>query len=351
MKILHITATHLRANGGIPYVLENLVNEQNLVDGLEAKVLSLKADPSHLNSNNFDFVPNKSNIETYISTFSPDIVIFHGVYFVEYTKIISFLDKIKYFIEPHGSFSQESHKKGNMKKKIALRLIFKKFIENTYGFIFLNENERKKSLYKTSNDLVIPNGVSLPEKEIQRRYSEVTKIIFLGRLDINHKGLDILLSQLSNLKEYHKECVIEFYGTSSEKEKKIIEKYIRNIKNMKITLNGPVYGEEKENLLMDADLMILTSRYEGFPISILEGFSYGLPCIVSTGTNIDDIVLDNKLGWVCTPETINETIITAVNEFQKDPEKYSKRVYQYAKTHLAWDRIAKYSKEVFKNIS
>ena len=41
MKILHITAAHLNGNNGIPAVLKALSTEQNKIEDVEARVLSL----------------------------------------------------------------------------------------------------------------------------------------------------------------------------------------------------------------------------------------------------------------------------------------------------------------------
>ena len=49
----------------------------------------------------------------------------------------------------------------NQKSKNGLpnNTVFKSQIKNAFGFIFLNETERKESIYKTVNDLIIPNGI------------------------------------------------------------------------------------------------------------------------------------------------------------------------------------------------
>lgn len=44
MKILHITATHLKPDGGVPIVLKKLVIEQNKIDNIKSTVISLVAD-------------------------------------------------------------------------------------------------------------------------------------------------------------------------------------------------------------------------------------------------------------------------------------------------------------------
>ena len=56
MRILHITATHLDNAGGVPVVLRDLVNAQNKIEGFTARVLSINADISTIESKYFDFL-------------------------------------------------------------------------------------------------------------------------------------------------------------------------------------------------------------------------------------------------------------------------------------------------------
>ena len=47
---------------------------------------------------------------------------------------------------------------------------------------------------------------------------------------------------------------------------------------------GELYEEKKEEFLNGCRIMVLTSRYEGFPMTVLEALSHGNPCIVTPGT-------------------------------------------------------------------
>ena len=77
MKILHITATHLNEIGGLPTVLHNLINSQNLLPGVESRLLSVKANSSAFENNHFDFLAG-SSFGSYLDSFKPDVAIIHG---------------------------------------------------------------------------------------------------------------------------------------------------------------------------------------------------------------------------------------------------------------------------------
>ena len=76
---------------------------------------------------------------------------------------------------------------------------------------------------------------------------------------------------------------------------------------------GPVSGEEKFKAFAAADMLVLPSYSEGFPLSILEAMASGLP-IVATGVGvIPEIVEDDVNGFLVTPgdpEGLASAIVT-----------------------------------------
>ena len=54
----------------------------------------------------------------------------------------------------------------------------------------------------------------------------------------------------------------------------------------RITFTGPVYGDEKWNLLRNAEVFLLPSHCEAFPYSILEALASSLPVVTTTKVNI-----------------------------------------------------------------
>src|SRR2546430_15219930 len=51
-----------------------------------------------------------------------------------------------------------------------------------------------------------------------------------------------------------------------------------------------------------ADCLILPSRYDPFPNTVLEAFAMGLPAIVSTHAGAAEIIAQGVNGWVCEPD-------------------------------------------------
>ena len=90
-----------------------------------------------------------------------------------------------------------------------------------------------------------------------------------------------------------------------------------------VTLHPAVNGDDKKQILLNSDYFIQTSRHEGMPMGILEALSYGVPCIITEGTSLGDIVRRYDAGWVAdnSAESIAQTILAAIDEVDKLEQK------------------------------
>lgn len=345
MKILHVTAMNpLSLNSGIPAVLINLTNAQNKINNISARVLSLN-DKSVSKFNNFIYVP-MTRISDYLKRNKPDIIVFHSFFHIEFSYVAllaQFLD-IPYLLEPHGSFGNSAMKKSYLKKKIANLTVFYLLIKNAYGFIFTNEAEKKDSVFHSKNEFIIPNGVQAETimKAKNNTLNEEPVFYYLGRFDIIHKGLDYLFDALDILDNNRNYVKVKIYGTGTTQQIQYVIDRINRYKFIEVTNEGTIYGEDKEIALNEANILILTSRYEGSPMTVLDGFCYGNPCVVTPGTNVSYEAVNNYLGWEAelTPESIAETILIAKKEYMQNSYDYIKRCKEYVLLHYTWDTIA-----------
>jgi glycosyltransferase involved in cell wall biosynthesis len=84
-----------------------------------------------------------------------------------------------------------------------------------------------------------------------------------------------------------------------------------------ITLAGQLSDEEKFFELSRADILVLPTHTEGFPLSLLEGMAMGLPVVTTPVGGIPEIVKDGVNGYLVSPkdvEMLAERILTLVKE-------------------------------------
>ena len=153
------------------------------------------------------------------------------------------------------------------------------------------EAEKIKAINPDAKILVIPNGVTVAEKPGIKAVKK--HILFLGRIEVDQKGLGFLVRAYAKIAGRIKyPLVIAGSGEKSEmdKLKMMIEK--SGLKNSVIPV-GRVEGKKKEALLAGAVFVVIPSRYETFSITALEAMAAGIGIITF------DIV---GLKWI--PETI-----------------------------------------------
>lgn len=134
---------------------------------------------------------------------------------------------------------------------------------------------------------IIPNGVS--EKMFSMKEKDGGYGLFIGRIDITQKGIDLLLKAWFELIKKNKyKLIIAGNGPKSDEEKlmNLIQKY--NLSEY-VSFVGRVDGKKKETLIANASFGVYPSRFEDFPLVPLE----------FTGMNKPLVCYDIKgLKWV-----------------------------------------------------
>ena len=139
-------------------------------------------------------------------------------------------------------------------------------------------------------------------------------------------------------------CHIHLYGSDRENKLAPLLELIeqRDLSDI-ISFHGPVFGKEKAKVLSDADFFIITSRFEGHPMGLLEALAYGLPSLVTTGSNMRLEVETNKAGWGADNNAVSvasafERLLADVDNYQKMSQNACKLAEMYS-----WDAIAQKS--------
>lgn len=280
----------------------------------------------------------------------PQIVIFQGLYYIKYCKIAKQLRKrnIPYIIVPRCSMTTAGIRSHWLKKKVANLLFFNKFVANAKSVQFLAENEylESKDNFRFKKYFILGNGVELPKKHYEIKNRKEFKIVFVGRYNVYHKGLDVLLESVKKHEKWFKEndVILELYGSDSDNGLNYLTDYIRkNHLEKTIFIKGPVFDEAKEKVLLDADVFIHTSRLEGQPTSVIEAISYGVPVIVTHGTNIADEVKENMLGYIA--DLSKTSIFNSIEEAFRNKGKLgviSKNEIRHAEEAFNWDTISQH---------
>ena len=183
---------------------------------------------------------------------------------------------------------------------------------------------------------------------------EYIKILYIGRSDMYHKGLDLLLEAVKIEKEFMKQnkCKLYIHGPDFQDRRAELMQAVQsnNIEDL-VEINNAIIGKEKEERILECDYFIQTSRFEGMPMGILEALSYGLPCIVTEGTTLADFVKTTDSGWVCetNSQSIASAICRAIGERRLLSEK-SKNAIESVKKQFSWEVVSSSTIEKYKSL-
>jgi glycogen synthase len=166
-------------------------------------------------------------------------------------------------------FTKQYHLPFSMFERFCLRF-YRYFLPYTRAY-----EQKMRKYNKNITAKIVPEGVGEEFFRINPKPPEY--ILFLGRIEINQKGIDMLLSAYSRI--YPKTrypLVIAGKGPDEAKMKELINKY--GLDN-RVTFTGPAYGRQKYRLLEKALYVAMPSRNEGFSLFSLEALASGLPLV------------------------------------------------------------------------
>jgi glycosyltransferase involved in cell wall biosynthesis len=139
---------------------------------------------------------------------------------------------------------------------------------------------------------IIPNPVKIPKLQKVKYSERITKIVTTGRLD-PQKDHKTLIHAFYHLLQHHPYLTLTIYGEGQERVK--LEELVTYL-NLEDKVHLPGVIKDIEEALLNADLFIFPSLYEGFPNALCEAMAAGLPVIASNCSGNIDIVQDGING-------------------------------------------------------
>ncbi len=369
MNILHVAPIDSNKISGIRQNAVSLVKAQNLLEGTRAGLLVSSDDPHSWQLPGIPTitkriliksVPRNRWIERIAQTvFYPDLVVFHSTFipFHAWLGEQLTLRGIPYIICPRGGMTREALAQRAWKKWLGRRLFFDHFVAGAAAIQFLRQRELDRSGDWGRPVIIAGNGVWLPDENMCARPGTHRQrtFIFLGRLDIQIKGLDVLVEACQRCQNVlrHHGTTIRLVGPSFRGSGEWLEKEIRTRRIGDILqLAGPVGAEERSRVLADADLLLQPSRTEGHPASVIEALAHGLPVLISPETNVLNEVLAARAGWgvsVHPSELARELVRLSLvrGEVLAEAGRAARR---YAVNELSWERVAAKTLEKYRQI-
>ena len=165
-------------------------------------------------------------------------------------------------------------------------------------------------------------------------------VLFVGRLSIQHKGIDLLEEIINKTLEAYHDIIFHIVGSGDDGEdiiRGLVRKYPRNVVWL-----GFVSEKRLIREYLSSDVLVFPSRFESFGMSLAEGQGYGLPAI-AFNVRGPNVTMKNKLqGKLITPFDI-DGFVSEIFRVQEALEIGSKRLSETK----AFD-IEDYNKEIWR---
>lgn len=180
----------------------------------------------------------------------------------------------------------------------------------------------------TAPIVIAPNGLDLEDYAAQgdagqpietplvpRLAKTRNRLLFLGRIHPK-KGLDLLTTAWAALGPGRNEWELVVAGPDENGHLGQVRKLAATLGGAnEISFTGPVTGRAKIALLHSADVFVLPSYSEGFPMSLLEALACGVPVVASTACNFPEAAAAGA-GWEC--ETTAESVAGALRKAMRE---------------------------------
>ncbi|MEW5681815.1 MAG: glycosyltransferase family 4 protein [Pseudomonadota bacterium] len=190
--------------------------------------------------------------------------------------------------------------------------------------VTLTERDRgfwRKALWCRANVTAISNPVSF---DVSSKKPNFDSKIFLsvGRLT-DQKGFDLLLDAWAMVAKRYPDWTLEIVGDGERRAS--LEAQICKLSLSTSVRLLPATPDIQQHY-MNASIYVMSSRFEGFPMVLLEATCFGLPIVsFDCNTGPREIIEPGVTGWLAKAEdvrSLSETMINAI-EVLRNPEVYS----------------------------
>jgi glycosyltransferase involved in cell wall biosynthesis len=214
-------------------------------------------------------------LKSKIKTIQPDIIVVCDNGLKAYAIPFILKNKVPLILEMHSSkFIEEREIK---------KTIFTKLLSNFVSVLkkngikkydrFVVETSESVSEWKLKNAIVIPNPLWFTTEKFSTLESK--KVIAVGR-HTYEKGFDRMLQIWKKVVAKYPDWILEIYGKASGNlDLKLLAKNL-NVSN-NVVFHKPVQDIDKKYL--EASFYLMTSRFEGFGMVLIEAMASGLPCV------------------------------------------------------------------------
>ena len=290
-----------------------------------------------------------------ITAWHPDVLHLHFVHIPPNVFLARRLSPtIPYCVTIHGGLSPVAQKRNRLTKRVFRALFERQYLQRAAFLHAISELDvQGLGFYGVTNTTILaPNGievdaivsptVDMVPDEVKDRINGRRIFLFLGRLDPEQKGLDLLLKAFAACRPL--DAALVLVGPNWRGAQRHLETLARSLGIADaVIFTGPAFGQRKIDLLRATHVFVHPSRWEaGVPFSVLEAAALARPCLLSTAADPAGILGRNGAA-VCVEPTI-EAIAEGLSQLSATSSdalrELGVRARELVMREFSWSRTA-----------
>lgn len=279
---------------------------------------------------------NQNNIDIIIDSRTRNILLRELI-----TKFIYRNSKIYYIVHSY-----------NFKEYFPSSKFWSKILyENVQALVCVSKaiEEKVNKLYELKNTITIYNPFSITEEELKKAVLENKNVIlYFGRFEEKVKNFTLMLEAFSQSKIYEKGYQLHLMGSGDDVD--FIQQKIKTL-NLNDYVKILAFKENPFEEVREAKFTILTSHYEGFPLSIIESLALGTPVVAVDCNSGPREIIQNEFNGLLVENHNAKALAEAMNRFADDAELYHfcKQNAVESVKHLSLKHISNQWKDLLNN--
>jgi glycosyltransferase involved in cell wall biosynthesis len=295
-----------------------------------------------------------------------DLLVINGMFYPPNLAVAAAATRarIPYLVCPHGPYHPEFLKSGRW-RKLPYGILCERPLLNAASAIQVLADTQKEMISNYSvrtQVLVVPNGFdggAIPKEldelaDQQANKKESLRLLYLGRLDMHTKGLDLLLRAIAaglSQRKLPPTVSLELVGQDGGDQRRLELLASRLGISQNVRFRARIPERFRWKILSSCDLLVLPSRWDGFGLTVLEAIVAAKPVLVSEEAGISSYVNQAECGYVVQPDT-HSIVLGLMRAFNTRREWHSmgRRGREFAYEHLTWDKSAQKASDGYQKL-
>ena len=249
-----------------------------------------------------------------------------------------------FVISPRGMLANAALKFSAARKRIFWALAQKRAAETAALFHATSEQEARdiRAMGLAAPIVVAANGVDVPDMPSEAcPETRVRTILHLGRIHPK-KGLEHLVRAWAEIEGDAHTWRLRIVGPSELGHADLLRALAAQLGLQRVSIEGPLYGDEKMVAYRDASLFVLPSLNENFAMTVAEALSAGTPVISTKGAPWSGLEREGCGWWVeGGPTALAAALRQAISLPREKLAQMGTRGRAWMERDFSWDRTAR----------